>query len=214
MDLHAYTDVWVHDRRTMSTSVTTVNGAATPLTIKSARHNATSNGLRKRVDDCVYSPMTSDALPKMPPNTTIQYKIISKSSQLFQMTVPVPSSKSTKMVVVDCVADAVPSVVAAAKVNWDAAAAVSRSAIACDKFCKSRCAVSESSVPIVVVVVDDADNDDVLLSCCCWWWWWRPAAPLLLLLPLRLLLKTETYWFSCCKCHVESWPIIYVNQVI
>lgn len=168
MDLHAYTDEYVHDRRIISTSVTTVNGAATPVTIKSAKHSATNNGLRRRVDDCVYSPMTSDTLPKMPPNTTIQYNIISKSSQLFQMTVPVPSSYSTENVV-DCVAVAVPSL---ENVNCDAAAAVSRSAIACEKFCKSRCAaVSESSVPppivvvVGVVVADDADNDDVLLCC-------------------------------------------------
>lgn len=53
MDLHAYTDDWLHDRRTIRTNETTVNGAATPVTIRSAKHSATNNGLRSRVDDCV-----------------------------------------------------------------------------------------------------------------------------------------------------------------
>lgn len=58
-------------------SVATVNGAATADTIKSAIHNATNNGLRNRVDDCVYNVITSDAFPKIPPNTMIQYKATS-----------------------------------------------------------------------------------------------------------------------------------------
>lgn len=223
MDLHAYTDEKVHERFTISTSVTTVSGAATPVTIKSAKHSATNNGLRNRVDVCVYNVSTSDALPKMPPNTTIQYSTISKRSQLFQMTVLVSASSTSTWYVVDCVAAPPPSLLV--DVNCDTAAAVSRSAIACEKFCNSRCAEV------------DNNDDDVLLDGwnCCWWWWrTRPLLLLLLLLllitlllmemvvvmvvklspPLRPLVKAETYWFSCCRCHVESWPIIYVNQVI
>lgn len=193
MDLQTYTDEWVHDRRTIRTSVTTVNGAATPVTIKSAKHSATNNGFRKRVDDCVYSVMTSDALPKMPPNTTMQYKIINRSSQLFQMTVP----SSNSLVADVALAPLVVVVVVAVNVNCDATAAVSRSAIACDDAAAAAAAAAV-----------------LLCWCCCWWWCWWRMGPLLLALPLRLLLKTETYWLSCCKCHVESWPIIYGNQVI
>lgn len=62
-------------------SAMTVNGAETPVTIKSAKHNATNNGFRRRADDCVNSVTMSDALPKIPPSTTIQYSTINNSIQ-------------------------------------------------------------------------------------------------------------------------------------
>lgn len=64
-------------------SATRLRGAATADTIKSAKHKATSKGFRSRVADCVYSVITSEAFPNMPPNTTIQYRAISVASSQF-----------------------------------------------------------------------------------------------------------------------------------
>lgn len=71
----------VMDLRASRISATTVNGAATPVTIKSAKQRATNKGLRRRADDCVNRVTISDALPKMPPSTTTQYSIINSTSQ-------------------------------------------------------------------------------------------------------------------------------------
>lgn len=160
-----------------------VNGAATPVTIKSAKHNATNNGFRRRADDCAYNVITSDAFPKMPPNTTMQYKIISNTIEIFQIIIlssllPLLLMRSDDIVVGFVVA------ICAAVSNSKAADSLSASA--CEKLCNCRC-VNNSNVSTALDVDDDAtdaddntvdndDDDDVLLL--------RSCMPLLLLLSL------------------------------
>lgn len=200
-----------------------MRGAATADTIRSAKHSATSSGFRSRVDDCVYSVMTSDALPKMPPNTTTQYKAIRmKSSQLERAGLSLSNDLSVEF-----------------SASFSAVASTERVALADRSGCSSDVAdASDSSEPAstAVAAADDAadigfafvpdqtndDNDDewpllgiralrprrVLLSS------FVPSRRIVLLLPVKVLLGVLLYWLSCCVRHVESWPIIYVNQII
>lgn len=71
-----------------------VRGAATPVTNKSAKHNANNNGFLSRDDDCEHSVTKSVTLPITPLNTTTPYKII-KTNSVIELMLPFPVSISS-----------------------------------------------------------------------------------------------------------------------